>query len=165
MPGPTRKNSPGQAAAWVALAQMLLKLIKALLGRRPAPDSPSRASPPASGSSPASAEIADLFRSRTSDRIITAAGVVVKILPEDTDTSDGTGQHQQFLVEVADCDVTIKIAHNTKFGRVPVREGDTVRFKGEYEYNDRGGCIHWTHHDPKNWREGGWIEHRGQRYE
>jgi hypothetical protein len=40
-----------------------------------------------------------------------------------------------------------------------------VTVRGEYEWSDRGGTMHWTHHDPKRWREGGWIEHRGVHYE
>lgn len=159
-----RGNRATQSAGWMALIPLILRLLTALLGRRPAarsrPAASSRPQP-----APAGTSIADLFAARTSDRIVTAAGVVVHILPDDDDTSDGSGRHQQFLVAVDGCDVTVKIAHNLKFGRVPIRKQDRIRFKGEYEYNDRGGCIHWTHHDPKNWREGGWIEHRGIRYE
>lgn len=160
-------------AGWIALLQVLLKLLAALLRRRSTPPAKAPApspKPTPSPSKPATkarivSEIDELFRSQTSDRIVTASGVVVHLLPDDNDTSDGSAEHQQFLVEVDGCDVTVKIAHNLKFGRVPVRKEDTLRFKGEYEYSDRGGCIHWTHHDPKNWREGGWIEHRGKRYE
>jgi len=106
--------------------------------------------------------IAELHRKKRSDVIITDAGVIVHVLPDDNEGS----RHQRFLVEVDHTDVTIKIAHNIDLApRVPAREGDRLLFKGEYEYNDLGGAVHWTHHDPKKWREGGWIEHEGQRYE
>lgn len=106
--------------------------------------------------------IAELHRKKQSDAIITDTGIIVKVLPDDNEGS----RHQRFLVEVDHTDVTIKIAHNIDLApRVPAREGDRLLFKGEYEYNDLGGALHWTHHDPKKWREGGWIEHDGQRYE
>ncbi|MEM9419363.1 MAG: DUF3465 domain-containing protein [Planctomycetota bacterium] len=106
--------------------------------------------------------IADLYRRKQSDAIITDTGVIVHVLPDDNEGS----RHQRFLVEVDHTDITIKIAHNIDLApRVPAREGDRLIFKGEYEYNDLGGALHWTHHDPKKWRPGGWIEHEGKRYE
>lgn len=106
--------------------------------------------------------IAELHRKKRSDVIVTDTGIIVKVLPDDNEGS----RHQRFLVEVDHTDVTIKIAHNIDLApRVPAREGDRLTFRGEYEYNDLGGAFHWTHHDPKKWREGGWIDHEGQRYE
>jgi hypothetical protein len=32
-----------------------------------------------------------------------------------------------------------------------------------YEWNDRGGLIHWTHHDPMGVDEGGHIVYRNTR--
>ena len=105
--------------------------------------------------------IAELFRQRRSDVILTDTGTIVHVLPDDNEGS----RHQRFLVEVDHCDVTIKIAHNIDLApRVPADKGDRITFKGEYEWNELGGALHWTHHDPKQWREGGWIEHRGRRY-
>ena len=46
-----------------------------------------------------------------------------------------------------------------------LRGGDRVAFHGEYEWNERGGVIHRTHHDPRGSHPGGWLEHAGRRYE
>jgi hypothetical protein len=45
-----------------------------------------------------------------------------------------------------------------------VERGDTVTVQGIYEWNDRGGVVHWTHHDPDGRGPGGWIRHRGEVY-
>ncbi|MDP2194141.1 MAG: DUF3465 domain-containing protein, partial [Alphaproteobacteria bacterium] len=43
--------------------------------------------------------------------------------------------------------------------------GDWVQFRGEYVYNQKGGVVHWTHLDPQNGHEAGWIKHRGITYQ
>ena len=43
--------------------------------------------------------------------------------------------------------------------------GDILRFAGEYEWNERGGVLHWTHHDPRGKHAGGWLELAGRRYQ
>lgn len=103
-----------------------------------------------------------LHAQRQSDQIITDAGIIVKCLPDDNEGS----RHQRLLVEVDRTDITVKVSHNIDLApRVVCREGDRIKFKGEYEYNDLGGVVHWTHHDPKKWREGGWVEVDGVRVE
>jgi hypothetical protein len=87
-------------------------------------------------------------------------GRVTKILPDDNDGS----RHQRFIVQLSN-DHTILIAHNIDLcERVPLRERDSVFVHGEYEWNDRGGIVHWTHDDPQGRHEAGWIEHHGIRY-
>ncbi|MEK5794260.1 DUF3465 domain-containing protein, partial [Acinetobacter nosocomialis] len=46
-----------------------------------------------------------------------------------------------------------------------LKKGDTVEFNGEYEYNPKGGVIHWTHRDPRGTHENGWLKHNGQTYQ
>ena len=90
----------------------------------------------------------------------TVQGNIVKVLKDDTEGS----AHQRFLVELS-ADTTLLVAHNIDLAqRVPVQAGQNVTVSGEYVWNNRGGVLHWTHHDPKG-RKGGWIELAGKRYE
>ena len=93
---------------------------------------------------------------------VRGSGVVSRVLPDDNDGS----RHQRFILQL-DSGRTLLIAHNIDLApRIPsLRPGDRVGFSGEYEWNDRGGVIHWTHHDPQGRHEGGWLEHAGRRYE
>lgn len=136
----------------------------------PAPKQTSTTTPTPKQSTPISSKpkaqsdggIAELFRKQQSDTWVEASGTVKKILPDD---SDGD-KHQRFIVRLS-TDIEILIAHNIDVGaRVPVNEGDSVTFRGEYEYTDKGGTVHFTH-APKYERKqpGGWIEHKGKKYE
>ena len=107
-------------------------------------------------------KIANLYKQRRSDEIVVVSGKVVKLLADDLKGS----RHQKFILELSSGH-TLLISHNIDLApRInALREGDTVTVKGEYEYTDKGGVIHWTHHDPNGRHEGGWIEHEQQRYE
>jgi len=98
---------------------------------------------------------------RSGDQV-RGSGRVTRVLSDDNEGS----RHQRFIVEVSP-GRTLLIAHNIDLApRVQsIRAGDTVSFFGEYEWNDRGGVIHWTHHDPRGSHVGGWLEHKGRRYE
>lgn len=89
-------------------------------------------------------------------------GVVTRILADDRDGS----RHQRFILEVG-AGRTLLVAHNIDLApRVAGLEvGDTVEFYGEYEWNDKGGVIHWTHHDPNGRHTDGWLKHRGRTYQ
>lgn len=90
----------------------------------------------------------------------TIQGTVVKLLKDDREGD----QHQRFLIRVAP-DITLLVAHNIDLAqRIPVQAGATVVISGEYIWNNKGGLMHWTHHDPRG-RKGGWIEFAGKRYE
>jgi hypothetical protein len=106
--------------------------------------------------------IVEAFNAQRSDVQVRGGGIVVKVLPDDRRGS----QHQRFLLEIPS-GLTLLVAHNIDLApRIPgLREGDRVDFYGEYEWNDKGGVIHWTHHDPRGRHVGGWLEHAGERYE
>lgn len=80
-----------------------------------------------------------------------------------TDDNEGS-RHQKFIAESISGH-TVLVSHNIDLAdRVPVSRGDQITLRGRYEWNDRGGVLHWTHHDPSGRIEGGWIELDGQTY-
>ena len=81
-------------------------------------------------------------------------------MPDDHDEA----RHQRFVIDIGDRQ-TLLIAHNTDLAeRVPLGMGDRVRVRGLYEWNDLGGLLHWTHRDPLEDEEGGWILYRRRTY-
>ncbi len=107
------------------------------------------------------ARVISAFEQKRSGVMVEVAVTIVHILPDDNEGD----RHQRFLVKMSR-GPTLKIAHNIDLAkRVPAREGDRLRIKGQYEYNDKGGVIHWTHRDPRGRHAGGWIDHDGRRYE
>ncbi|MDP5054565.1 MAG: DUF3465 domain-containing protein [Congregibacter sp.] len=102
------------------------------------------------------------YRNRQSDLQIQGSGTVLHVLPDDNKGS----RHQKFLIEL-DSGLTLLVAHNIDLApRIPgLRKGDTVGFYGEYEWTEKGGVMHWTHHDPGGRHADGWLEHAGERYQ
>ncbi len=93
---------------------------------------------------------------------VTVAEHVFKLLPDDRKGLP----HQRFLLQL-DNGTTVLIAHDIKLAPYVqnLQPGDFVRIHGEYIWNERGGVIHWTHHDPGGRHEPGWIDFNGQRYQ
>ncbi len=105
--------------------------------------------------------IRHLIDNEISGEMVTVEAEVVRVLPDDNDGS----RHQRLLLAL-ETGGTVLVSHNIDLApRVPIEEGEAITVRGQYEFNDKGGVIHWTHHDPKDWREGGWIELEGKRYE
>lgn len=106
--------------------------------------------------------IQSAFDARRSDLQVSAKGQVVKVLADDNEGA----RHQRFILKLAP-GITVLVAHNIDLApRVPeIAVGDEVEFNGEYEWNSKGGVIHWTHHDPQGKHEAGWLRHRGQTYQ
>ena len=102
------------------------------------------------------------YHSKQSDIQVVDVGKVIKVLEDDTKGS----RHQRFLVKLPS-NLTILIAHNIDLApRVAnLKAGDTIEFNGEYEWNNKGGVIHWTHHDPRKKHKDGWLKHNGVIYQ
>ncbi len=102
------------------------------------------------------------YQNQQSDLQVQGAGQVSRILPDDNKGS----RHQKFLLRLS-TGQTILIAHNIDLAQRigSLQEGDTVEFFGEYEWNQKGGVVHWTHHDPSGRHTGGWLKHNGTLYQ
>jgi len=109
---------------------------------------------------PGAADLQRAFAEAQSDVMMTVEGEVERILEDDLEGR----RHQRFIVRVGD--LTVLVAHNIDLARrVPLSRGDDVVVRGEYEWNEKGGVLHWTHHDPDGRHDPGWIEHEGERYQ
>ncbi len=99
---------------------------------------------------------------RQRDVLVQGQGEVIKLLPDDHDGS----RHQRILLRLP-MGGTLLVAHNIDLApRIAgLQRGDVVEFQGEYIWNDKGGVLHWTHHDPARRHPGGWLRHDGRIYE
>ena len=107
----------------------------------------------------ASRDLNTVIEQQRSDVMVEFEAVVERLLADDNQGS----RHQKFIVKNGFN--TVLIAHNIDLAqRVPLNKGDVVKIRGEYEWNDKGGVVHWTHHDPQQRHEEGWIEHQGKKF-
>ena len=91
---------------------------------------------------------------------IEATGFIRQVL---TDDNDGA-RHQRFILHTRNGQ-TLLIAHNIDVAsRAPVGHGDRVQVRGMYEWNNLGGLVHWTHHDPHGIEDGGYVRYRTKVY-
>ncbi len=105
----------------------------------------------------------DAFKNKQSNVMVeNVAGTVEALLPDDIEGD----KHQRFIIRIAR-NQTLLVVHNIDAApRVDgLIKGDRVSVKGEYEWNERGGLVHWTHKDPQSSHEDGWIDYRNVRYQ
>ena len=101
------------------------------------------------------------FAAQRSGLWLETSGRVIRVLKDDNEGA----RHQKFVLELDDGH-SVLVAHNIDLARrIPAREGLSLTVRGRYEWNERGGVIHWTHHDPDGREQGGWIEVGDVRYE
>jgi len=118
------------------------------------------------GSSPRTSSQGDqverAFSAHASNVQVAGEGTVLRTLADDRSGLE----HQRFIVKLASGQ-TVLVEHNIDVAnRIDdLKPGDTVSFTGEYIWNDQGGLIHWTHHDPARKHPDGWIKHNGKLYQ
>ncbi len=114
-----------------------------------------------SPSAPETSSLRTLVETQQSGVMIELEGIVDRVLSDDLKGS----RHQRFILKVGD-GRTVLVSHNIDLAdKVPLQRRDTVTLYGQYEWNEKGGVVHWTHHDPKGRHADGWIQHEGRRYQ
>lgn len=106
--------------------------------------------------------VARAYTERRSNLQVEGEGIVSKILADDNDGS----RHQRFIIRL-DSGQSLLVAHNIDFAPrlSALKAGDAVSFSGEYEWNPKGGVLHWTHRDPDSRHPSGWLKHNGRIYQ
>lgn len=102
------------------------------------------------------------FKNNKSDIQVKGIGTVIRLLKDDNQGS----RHQKFILKLASRQ-TVLIVHNIdiapRINNIVI--GDIVQFYGEYEWNKKGGLVHWTHRDPNNHHLHGWLKHKESVYQ
>ena len=106
--------------------------------------------------------LAQLFSDIQSNVQVYGTGTVIAILSDDLNGS----RHQRFIIELKSKQ-TLLIVHNIDLApRIDtISVHDQIEFFGEYEWSDKGGVIHWTHHDPEETHVNGWLFHKNIIYQ
>ena len=156
MPRPSvaRRHRPPALRTWVTVGAFLLALAYAILDNRP--DVLSGTPPLQDGGS-----VARLYQEHRSGEMAEGRGIVERVLRDDNDGS----RHQRFILRI-ESGQTLLVSHNIDLASrlADLEAGDEVLFRGQYEWNEQGGVLHWTHHDPSGRRPGGWLQHSGATY-
>ena len=106
--------------------------------------------------------IESAYKNRRSNVQVNGNGIVIRLLRDDNKGS----RHQKFILRLSSGQ-TLLVAHNIDLApRInSISNGDQVQFYGEYEWNNKGGVVHWTHRDPNGHHIGGWLKHNGRIYQ
>ena len=150
-----------------AMIRLIVLLVAALvigyLGARQGAEegAESGPDPPAIANSLGEEEILEAFRTKSSGWWVQSSGVVDRNLADDNQGA----RHQRFILRLSSGH-SLLVSHNIDLAPrlQDLSPGNRVAFRGEYEWNVQGGIVHWTHHDPRGRKPGGWLEWKGERY-
>lgn len=117
---------------------------------------------PAAASPTAASTAAAEFSQADAGTQVRGSGTVTRVLSDDNSGS----RHQRFILRLGSGQ-TVLVAHNIDLApRVAgIAVNDRVDFNGEYEWNSKGGVVHWTHHDPAGRHTDGWLRSKGRTYQ
>ncbi|MDD2887119.1 MAG: DUF3465 domain-containing protein [Aliarcobacter sp.] len=106
----------------------------------------------------ANPQIDNAYQNKQSNVQVQGSGKVLKVLSDDNNGS----RHQRFILKLPS-NLTVLVAHNIDLSNKikDLKAGDNVEFYGEYEWNNKGGVLHWTHKDPRGKHKDGWLKHNG----
>jgi hypothetical protein len=106
--------------------------------------------------------LSEAYENQQSNVQVKGIGRVIRILNDDNKGS----RHQKFILKLSSGN-TILIAHNIDIAPKinSISKYDVVQFYGEYEWNKKGGVVHWTHRDPNGHHINGWLKHKGRVYQ
>lgn len=106
--------------------------------------------------------IESAYKNKRNNVQVEGYGTVIRLLADDNKGS----RHQKFILRLPSGQ-TILIAHNIDLASKirSLSKGDNVQFYGEYEWNNKGGVVHWTHQDPNAKHVAGWLKHKGRTYQ
>ncbi len=112
---------------------------------------------------PDDASVCRVSRANASGVEVIADGSVEQILGTQAGPS---GPHEGFLLRLrSGCDLVVRVETNVDFtGPIPLRTGEYVVVKGEYESDPLGGVIHWTHRETSGRHPSGYVEAGGRYY-
>lgn len=98
------------------------------------------------------------FDHRFTEVQVLVSGQVVSILPEEP-------AYQRFMLELPNGQ-QVMVTHNIGLGTpiTNLQMGDRVQVFGLYEWDQEGGKISQTYHDPSGQQVDGWVEHDGVLY-
>lgn len=107
-------------------------------------------------------QVQQAFANKESEIQVRGRGVIINVLKDDLKGA----RHQRIIVQVAQ-DQTILIAHNIDLApRIDtIKKDEKISFWGVYEWNTKGGIVHWTHHDPQKRHIDGWLKYHGKIYQ
>jgi|GEM_PF-6053163 hypothetical protein len=103
------------------------------------------------------------YREGRSGVEVTASGTVRRVLGL---RSGPHGTHEGFLLRLDhDCALTVRVESNVGFtGTIPLRRGDPVIVRGEFDDDGGDAVIHWTHRSFGR-HPSGYVIVRGRLYE